>query len=127
MQEVLIDLISIFSNISIVLASIGLIIATSSFISGLQLVKAASRIEGRIHKYNGIATITIYAVLFILSIVNHGFRFWPVIGWLSGLSIVLLKLKIVRGRKKRARKYISWMGACLVLIWLYIVYIHIPL
>ncbi len=127
MQEVLIDLISIFSNISIVLASIGLIIATSSFISGLQLVKAASRIEGRIHKYNGIATITIYAVLFILSIVNHGFRFWSIIGWLSGLSIVLLKLKIVRGKKKRARKYISWMGACLVLIWLYIVYIHIPL
>lgn len=108
-----------------VLASIGLILATSSFISGLQLVKIKSRIERKIHRFNGYATFTIYVVLMVWHFVVKGFGFWALVLWLCGLGFLLLKIRIVRKRSK-AIKYVSWMGATFILMWLYLVYIHIP-
>lgn len=127
MHEIFSDLVGAYSNLSIVLASIGLLLATSSFISGLQFSRAASIVEGKIHRYNGIITMSLYIVLFVLSIFNNGFRIWPLLGWLSGLSLIFLKLAIVRKRKRRALKYVSWIGGTLVVVWIYLVYSHIPI
>lgn len=119
----------IFMNIQIVLASIGLVMATSSLISGLQLVKMKITIEGKIHRFNGYASIVLYVVLAALSFTETGLRFMSVVGWTLGLLLILSKLWIVRKsrKKRRAFKYISWFGGTLILLWLYLVYIHIPL
>lgn len=112
------------------LSSIGLILAASSFISGLQLVRGTKGgVEGIIHKFNGIASISIYVMLAVLSFKTSGIGFWSFFGWLGGLCLFFLKLFIVKkGRhKRRAAKYISWLGGMLTLMWLYLVYIHLPL
>src|SRR5574337_843968 len=110
----LFDFFSIFSNIPTIFASIGLILATFSFISGLQLVRAASLAERKIHRFNGFTTFTLYIALAVLAFAYNGVRFWPLIGWVSGLGLFLLKIWIVR-RKRRVYKYVSWMGATLIL------------
>ncbi len=119
------SILNLFTSVPTVLASIGLIIATASFMSGLQLVRGASRIEKIIHRYNGIATLSLYCVLFVLSIINNGFRLVPILGWLGGWLVIALKLLIVR-KRGRALKYVSWVGSMLILMWLYLIYIHIP-
>lgn len=114
----------------VVLASIGLIIATSSFISGLQLVRGTvATVEGKIHRLNGYMTIILYILLTILAFALHGISLWSVGGWLLGFLIILTKLWIVKKsrKKRRAFKYVSWFGATLTLMWLYIVYVHLPL
>lgn len=125
MTNYLYNILKLFTSVPTVIASIGLIIATASFMSGLQLVRGASRIEKIIHRYNGIATLSLYCVLFILSLINNGFRLAPFLGWLGGWFVIFLKLLIVR-KRGRALKYVSWVGTTLILIWLYLIYIHIP-
>ncbi|MBI5237526.1 MAG: hypothetical protein HY887_03785 [Deltaproteobacteria bacterium] len=117
-------------NIPTLLSSIGLILAISSFISGLQLVRGIKGgVEGIIHKFNGIVGIAIYIILAVLSFKTSGIGLWSFLGWLGGLFLFFLKLFIVKkGRhKRRAAKYISWLGGMLTLMWLYLVYIHLPL
>ncbi len=117
-------------SIPTLLSSIGLILAASSFISGLQLVRGTKGgVEGTIHKFNGIASITIYVALAGLSFKTSGIGLWSLLGWFGGLCLFFLKLLIVKkGRhKRRAAKYISWLGGVLTLMWLYLVYVHLPL
>ncbi|TAN63639.1 hypothetical protein EPN18_01830 [bacterium] len=123
-------LISILQYVPVTLASIGLIIATSSFISGLQLIRGTSiTIEGRIHRLNGYLSIILYVILAVLGFALSGISLWSVFGWFSGFFIILTKLWIVKKsrKKRRAFKYVSWFGASLTLMWLYMVYIHLPL
>lgn len=119
------DILSVFTNISTVIASLGLVLATSSFISGLQLVRGASFIERKIHRFNGFSSIILFVILAAMYFVNSGVRFWPFVAWLAAFFIILIKLYIVRKRIK-AFKYVSWIGGTLILIWLFLVYIHIP-
>lgn len=119
------EILSVFTNISTVIASLGLVLATSSFISGLQLVRGASIVERKIHRFNGFSSITLFVVLAAMYFVNSGVRFWPFLAWLTALSVIIIKLYIVRKRIK-AFKYVSWIGGSLILIWLFLVYIHIP-
>lgn len=121
---------NIYSTISTILASIGLVIATSSFISGMQIVRGTYvNIEGKIHRFNGIVTITIYVVLAVLSFINYGFTLLSVVGWLFGSFLIFMKLFVVMAsrKKRRAFKYVSWLGASLILMWLYIIFINLPL
>ena len=116
----------ILDYIKIALASLGLILATSSFISGLQLVRGTSSgIEGKIHRFNGYVSLSIYIVLTLLSFARSGFNPLTLLAWLSGLGLILLKIRTVR-KKGRFVKYASWIGVSLVIMWLYVVYIHIP-
>ncbi|MEK7773032.1 MAG: hypothetical protein AAB307_01685 [Deltaproteobacteria bacterium] len=117
---------SVFTSIQSVIASIGLILATASFISGLQLVKGASFIEGKVHRINGFSSITLYTVLAVLAFATEGLRIWSVLAWITGFLVILLKISIVRKRRRRSFKYVSWIGASLLLMWLFLVYIHIP-
>lgn len=119
-----------YSTISTVLASIGLVLATSSFISGMQIVRGAYvNIEGKIHRASGIITITIYGTLTALSFINYGFSILSAAGWFFGFFLIFMKLTIVRlsRKKRRAFKYVSWLGASLILMWLYIIFINLPL
>lgn len=121
---------AILTDIPAALASLGLILATSSFISGLQLVRGTSAtVEGRIHRFNGYSTITLFSIIVILSFARGGFSWLALLGWCFGAVIIMLKLLIVRvkTRRRRAFKYVSWLGGTLILMWFYIVYIHIPL
>ncbi|MBF8250973.1 MAG: hypothetical protein HW382_601 [Deltaproteobacteria bacterium] len=121
----------IFSSASIMLASIGIVLAVTSFISGLQLVRATrASIEGMIHRANGYLTVILFIViLFIVltliaissSMINIAALLLP----LTGLAVFLVKLWIVR-RHKRFLKYVSWMGGTLITIWLLVFYINIP-
>lgn len=115
----------LLTDVRTVLASIGLILATASFISGLQLVKIKSKIELKIHRFNGYSSITLFVVLMLWYFIKNSTGGWSLTLWLTGLSIILLKLWIVKNNKK-AKKYVSWIGASLILTWLYLVYIHIP-
>lgn len=126
-MKAIFELLNAFTNFTTLLASIGMVLATSSFISGLQMVKGRGRVERKIHRGNGFTTFIIFAILAIASFVVYGFSLWSIGGWLSGAFIIGLKLLIVHSRSRRAFKYVSWLGASLIVMWLYVVYIHIPL
>jgi len=120
------NLLSVFSNLSTLFASLGLILATSSFISGMQLVKAANIAERKIHRFNGFTTLTLFICLAGFSIYSKGLGLWSFWGWLLGLGLFSLKITLVRRRRRRTFKYVSWVGASLILLWLYLVFINIP-
>lgn len=116
----------IFTNLSITIASIGIVLAATSFISGLQLVRATSAsIEAMIHRANGYLTILLFILLALIALrsrmINTAALFLP----LAGLSLFLMKLWVIR-RHKRFLKYVSWMGGSLILIWFIIFYVNIP-
>ncbi len=117
----MLETLRIFASPEVVLAGVGLILVTSSFISGLQLIKGARGIEHKIHRFNGYCSLTIYIVLAILSFVKFGVRPGALIGWPAGLSLIIFKLWIVKTRR-RAIKYVPWLGVMVVLMWLYILY-----
>ena len=118
-------ILSVFTSVSTILASLGLILATSSFISGLQLVRAASIVEAKIHRYNGFMSICLFLIIAIASFVVNGIFNWTIFGWLFAASIIVIKLYIVR-KRRRAFKYVSWIGGTLILVWLTILYVNIP-
>ncbi|MBI5809850.1 MAG: hypothetical protein HZB21_01475, partial [Deltaproteobacteria bacterium] len=90
-------MISIFTNIPAILASIGLILATSSLISGLQLARGAKRtVDSRIHRFNGYINISIFVILAVLSFRETGLNIWTAVGWPAGLFLRLLKLMTVK-------------------------------
>ncbi|MBI5238027.1 MAG: hypothetical protein HY887_06355 [Deltaproteobacteria bacterium] len=123
-------MISIFTNIPAILASIGLILATSSLISGLQLARGAKRtVDSRIHRFNGYINISIFVILAVLSFRETGLNIWTAVGWPGGLFLILLKLMTVKvsRKKRRAFKYVSSLGGMLILMWLYLLYTHLPL
>ena len=116
----------ITSHIPTILASIGLILATSSFISGLQLVRGTSvAVEGKIHRFNGYVSICLFITLTVFWVVNNG-PGWGLAAWICALLFIFLKVKIVR-KRGRGFKYVSWMGVTIILMWLYIIYLHIPI
>ena len=113
-------------EITTILASLGLILATTSFISGLQAMKNKGSADAKIHKLNGYVTILIYLSLAGLSLgKKDGIGLWPVAAWASGLIIIFVKIWVVRSGK--AYKYASWVGITLIIMWLIIIYTHIQL
>ena len=119
-------LLSVFNNLSTIIASIGLMLATSSFISGLQLVRGANIAERKIHRFNGYTTFILLIGLAGLSVYNNGIGLWSFWGWVFAFSLFLLKMRIVR-RRRRSFKYVSWVGASLFLLWLFLVFKNIPI
>jgi len=85
----ILELFNAFTNFSTVLASIGLILATTSFISGLQMVKAKGPLERKIHRANGFISFVIFLILAVLSFATYGLSLWSLGGWTAGLFIIL--------------------------------------
>jgi len=111
----------------LIIGSIGVILATSSFISGMQLVRTRQRsFEGKIHRLNGYVSISLFILLFFVSFIASGYNLVVLLLWLSGFSIILIKLRIVR-KRRWAFKYVCWSGVSIISMWIYIIYTHMPL
>ncbi len=109
-----------------IVASVGLVMATMSFMTGLQTVKrdrSYAMMMVKLHRFDGYLTCLVYLAVAGLSLSSSGMRLWPVIGWISGLVLIILKILIVRNRKYC--KYASRFGIMLFLAWLFIIYQHI--
>lgn len=126
-MEGILELLNAFTNLTTLLASIGMVLATTSFISGLQMVKGKGKVEKKIHKGNGFTSFVLLFILAVLSFMTFGLSLWSLTGWGLAFFIIFLKHKIVHSKNRRAFKYVSWLGASLICMWLYVVYIHIPL
>ncbi len=111
----------------LIIGSIGVVLATSSFISGMQLVRTRKRsFEGRIHRLNGYISIGLFILLFFVSYIGSGFNMIVLLLWLSGFAVILMKLRIVKQRRW-AFKYVCWFGVAIICMWIYIIYTHMPL
>jgi len=111
----------------LIIGSLGVILATSSFISGMQLVRTRKRsFEGKIHRLNGYTSICLFILLFLFSFVASGYNIVVLLLWLSGFSIILIKLRIVK-KRRWAFKYVCWFGVSIICMWIYIIYTHMPL
>lgn len=109
-----------------IVASVGLVMATMSFMTGLQTVKkdrTSALMMVKMHRFDGYITCLVYLAVAGLSLSYGGMRLWPVIGWSAGLGLIILKIVVVRNRKYC--KYGSRLGMMLFLSWLYIIYQHI--
>ncbi len=113
-------------DINTIVASIGLIMASMSFMTGLQTIKkdrSSAMIMVKMHRFDGYITCLIYIAVAVLSLIYGGIRFWTVTGWAAGLGLIILKILVVRNRKYT--KYASRVGMLLFLSWLFIIYQHI--
>ena len=109
-----------------IVASVGMVMATMSFMTGLQTVKRdreSAVMMVKMHKLDGYVTCQIYVAVALLSLSNSGFKLWPMIGWVAGLALIIVKIIVVRNRKYC--KYASRIGIMLFLSWLFIIYQHI--
>ncbi len=112
-------------EITILLASLGLILATVSFISGFQALRIRRSVDTRIHRLNGYLMFFAYLFLAGLSFVKGGINLSSIASWGTGLTIILTKIWIVR--RGKAYKFGSWLGIMLIITWLIIVYTYIPI
>ena len=114
-------------DLNMIVASLGVILATMSLITGLHAVKKdkmSAVMIVNMHRMNGYLTCLIYLIVAGLSLAgNGGFRTWPVIGWAAGLGLIAVKILAVRNQK--FYKYGSRLGIMLFIAWLFIIYRHI--
>ena len=110
-----------------IIASAGLVLATMSFISGLQVVKRDNifgAMAATLHRFNGYLSCLAYVILATMSLSSPGgTRMWPVIGWITGVVLIVGKVMCVRNPK--LYKYGSRLGLLLFIAWLFIIYKHI--
>lgn len=112
-------------GITIVVASLGLILATVSFISGFQALKIKGSVDTRIHRLNGYLMFLAYLFLAVSSFIKGGISLSSIASWGAGLLIILTKIWVVR--RGKAYKFGSWLGIMLIITWLIIVYAYIPI
>lgn len=116
----------IFTTVSITLASVGIILAVTSFISGLQLVRATSKsIEGMIHRGNGYLTVILFIALALIAVSGNTVNAFALLLPVAGLAMFMLKLWILR-KSRRLLKYVSWIGGTLITIWIILFFVNIP-
>lgn len=114
-------------EINLIIASVGLVLATVSLITGLQVVKRNNvygEMMASMHRVNGYLVFLIYIGVSAFSLGGHGgIRTWSVIGWSAGLGLMIIKIMVVRNEK--LYKYSSRLGLLLFITWLVIIYKHI--
>lgn len=113
-------------DLNTIVASVGMVMATMSFMTGLQTVKRdreAAVMMVKLHRFDGYITCLIYLAVAGLSLSHGGLSLWPVVGWIAGLLLIIVKILVVRNRKYS--KYSSRIGMMLFLSWLFIIYQHI--
>ena len=107
-----------------ILASIGFVLAITSFIAGFRMIKKTGHVaEHSMHRINGFLTIACYLILAFLSIIA-GTTFLLIMAWALGLGIHLLKLLFVK--KRLAVRYGGYLGAMLLVTWLTVIFTHLP-
>jgi hypothetical protein len=106
------------------LASIGFVVSVTSFIAGFRMVKRTGlRAERMLHRVNGYVTITLYIVVAAFAIASGTTPFY-IFAWLVGLGLHFLKLLIIK--KGLAVRYGGYFGALLLIVWLVVIFTHLP-
>lgn len=107
-----------------ILASIGFVLAVTTFIAGFRMIKLKEqRAEASLHRLNGYLTIIFYVTVATVSII-HGTGILYILAWLLGLVIHIFKLVLVK--KGLAVRYGGYLGAMLILTWIVVIYTHLP-
>jgi hypothetical protein len=107
-----------------IIASIGFMLSVMTFIAGFRMVKSrGSRAERTVHRINGFLTITLYVIVAILSI-SKGTSAFYLFGWAVGMLVHIFKLFIVK--KGLAARYGGYVGAMLLIVWLVVIFTHLP-
>ncbi len=114
----------IASQMLAIIASIGFIFSVMAFMAGFRMVKSrGSRAERTMHRLNGAITIALYIIVAIFSI-SKGTSALYIFGWAVGGLIHIFKLYVVR--KGLAARYGGYIGAMLLIVWLVVIFTHLP-
>jgi len=107
-----------------IVAAIGFICAIMTFSAGFRMVRKPEQgAEVRMHKINGIITLILYIILFVLSVVK-GTSVLNILAWSTGFGAYYLKLVLVK--KGLAIRYGGYLGAILIITWIIVIYNHLP-
>ncbi len=107
-----------------IVASIGFILSLMAFIAGFRMVKRrGGRAERTVHRINGYLTIMLYVIVAALSIAKGTSGFF-IFGWAVGLLVHTFKYYIVK--KGLAARYGGYVGAMLLIVWLVVIFTHLP-
>lgn len=108
----------------IILSSVGFVCSIITFIGGFRMVRKSDHIgEPKMHRMNGYITITVYVVLAVLAISLH-LEVLFILAWLFGFCIHLFKVFLVW--KGLAVRYGGYMGGILLIVWLVVIFTHLP-
>jgi hypothetical protein len=107
-----------------IVASMGFTISIVTFIGGFRMIrKTDHEAEALMHKVNGYLTISLYVIVALVSI-NADSRSFVLALWVTGLIIHLLKIPLAR--RGLAVRYGGYMGGILLMIWLAVIFTHLP-
>ncbi|MBI5560331.1 MAG: hypothetical protein HY883_03560 [Deltaproteobacteria bacterium] len=105
------------------LSSIGFIFAVMTFVGGFRTVRKTEHHESLTHRVNGFCTFVLYIIIATVSI-SRGVDVFYSLAWFAGFVPHLFKIFLVR--KGLAVKYGGYVGTILLIIWLTIIYTHLP-
>ncbi|MCK4846475.1 MAG: hypothetical protein KAS88_02300 [Deltaproteobacteria bacterium] len=107
-----------------ILASIGFICSIITFIGGFRMVRKTDHHgEPQMHKMNGYITVIVYVMLATLAVSLH-FKVLLILAWFIGFCVHLFKLFLVK--KGLAVRYGGYMGGMLLIVWLVVIFTHLP-
>ena len=107
-----------------IIASIGFIFSVMAFMAGFRMVKSRGvRAERMIHRVNGYLTISLYVVVAVYSI-SKGSAPLYLFAWAVGGLVHIFKLFIIK--KGLAARYGGYVGAMLLIVWLVVIFTHLP-
>ena len=114
----------IASQLLTIIASVGFILSVMAFMAGFRMVKSrGGRAERMMHRINGALTIAFYVIVALFSI-SKGTSALYIFGWAVGMLIHIFKLYVVR--KGYAARYGGYVGAMLLIVWLVVIFTHLP-
>jgi hypothetical protein len=107
-----------------IVASIGFMLSVMAFIAGFRMVKRrGGRAERMVHRINGYLTITLYVIVAVLGIAK-GTSALFIFAWALGMLVHIFKYYIVK--KGLAARYGGYVGAMLLVVWLVVIFTHLP-
>lgn len=114
----------IASQMLTIIASVGFIFSVMAFMAGFRMVKSrGSRAERAMHRTNGILTMMLYVIVALLSM-SKGTSALYIFGWAVGGLVHIFKLYVVR--IGLAARYGGYIGAMLLIVWLVVIFTHLP-
>jgi len=107
-----------------IVASIGFMLSVMSFIAGFRMVKRRGGMAERmVHRVNGYLTVILYVFVAVLSIASGTSAFY-IFAWVVGMLVHIFKYYIIK--KGLAARYGGYVGAMLLIVWLVVIFTHLP-
>ncbi len=107
-----------------IIASIGFMLSVMSFIAGFRMVKRrGGRAERTVHRINGYLTVILYVIVAVMSIAKGTSGIF-IFAWAVGMLVHIFKYYIIK--KGLAARYGGYVGAMLLIVWLVVIFTHLP-